>query len=75
MTKNTKKKTNNYFAPIAIAGITVGLLASAYKFVFAEKQDKSNEIQKTVNEKKIEKDDQNRNFDKEFNDGDFKNDE
>ncbi|MBJ8421736.1 hypothetical protein I6M74_07435 [Acinetobacter bereziniae] len=47
----SKKKPNNFIAPIVIAGITVGFLASAYKFVFAkpkkqqadyvEKQDES----------------------------------
>lgn len=30
------KKPNNFIAPIVIAGITVGFLASAYKFVFAK---------------------------------------
>ena len=29
------KKFNKLFAPIVIAGITVGFLASAYRFVFA----------------------------------------
>jgi len=32
----SKKKPNNLIAPIVIAGITVGFLASAYKFVFAK---------------------------------------
>ena len=36
----TDKKPNKFVAPIIIAGITVGFLASAYKFVFANK-DKS----------------------------------
>lgn len=30
------KKPNRVFAPIIIAGITVGFLASAYKFVIAK---------------------------------------
>ena len=30
-----KKKPNNWFAPFVIAGVTIGLLASAYKFIFA----------------------------------------
>ena len=30
------KKPNRFFAPIIIAGITVGFLASAYKFVIAK---------------------------------------
>ena len=32
----SKKKPNNFIAPFVIAGITVGFLASAYKFVFAK---------------------------------------
>ena len=31
-----KKAPNKYFAPIIIAGITVGFFVSAYKFVFAK---------------------------------------
>lgn len=30
------KKPNKFFAPIVIAGVTIGFLASAYKFVFAK---------------------------------------
>lgn len=30
------KKPNRVFAPVIIAGITVGFLASAYKFIFAK---------------------------------------
>ena len=33
----THKKPNKVVAPIIIVGITVGFLASAYKFVFANK--------------------------------------
>ena len=36
----SKKKPNNFIAPIVIAGITVGFLASAYKFVFAKPKSK-----------------------------------
>ena len=36
----TSKKPSKVVAPIIIVGITVGFLASAYKFVFANK-DKS----------------------------------
>lgn len=32
----SKKVPNKYFAPIIIAGITVGFFVSAYKFVFAK---------------------------------------
>lgn len=35
----SKKKPINFIAPIVIAGITVGFLASAYKFVFAKPKD------------------------------------
>ena len=31
-----KKAPNKYFAPIIIAGITVGFFVRAYKFVFAK---------------------------------------
>lgn len=34
--KSSNKKPNKIIAPIVIAGITVGFLASAYKFVFAK---------------------------------------
>lgn len=37
MTK--KKAPSNLFAPVVIAGITLGFLASAYKFIFAKTQD------------------------------------
>lgn len=30
----SQKKPNKFIAPLVIAGITVGFLASAYKFVF-----------------------------------------
>ncbi|MDR0236271.1 hypothetical protein [Acinetobacter sp.] len=43
----SKKKPNNFIAPIVIAGITVGFLASAYKFVFAKpKKQKSDLVEK-----------------------------
>ncbi|WP_165353064.1 hypothetical protein [Acinetobacter piscicola] len=32
----SKKQPNKFIAPIVIAGITVGFLVSAYKFVFAK---------------------------------------
>jgi len=31
-----KKAPSNLFAPVGIAGITIGFLASAYKFIFAK---------------------------------------
>lgn len=43
-----KKKPNNWFAPIVIAGLTVGLLASAYKFIFANEK---LEIEKDLSQK------------------------
>lgn len=40
-----KKQLNKLIAPIAIAGITVGFLVSAYKFVFAKsKETETDEI-------------------------------
>lgn len=33
-----KKAPSNLFAPVVIAGITIGFLASAYKFIFAKTQ-------------------------------------
>lgn len=41
----SKKAPNKYFAPIIIAGITVGFFVSAYKFVFAKP--KTSEIKHT----------------------------
>ncbi|WP_171407666.1 hypothetical protein [Acinetobacter tianfuensis] len=35
-----KKSPNKFFAPIVIAGITIGFLASAYQFIFAQKKRK-----------------------------------
>ena len=32
----TNQQPNKFIAPIVIAGITIGFLASAYKFVFAK---------------------------------------
>lgn len=34
----SKNPPNKFIAPIVIAGITIGFLASAYKFVFAKPQ-------------------------------------
>ena len=39
MTK--KKAPSNLFAPVVIAGITLGFLASAYKFIFAKTQNQN----------------------------------
>ncbi|WP_407303971.1 hypothetical protein [Acinetobacter sp.] len=32
----SKKRPNNFIAPIVIAGITAGFFVSAYRFVFAK---------------------------------------
>lgn len=45
----SKKAPNKYFAPIIIAGITVGFFVSAYKFVFAKP--KTSEIKHTYAER------------------------
>ncbi|WP_171530483.1 hypothetical protein [Acinetobacter defluvii] len=39
----SKKQPNKFIAPIVIAGITVGFLASAYKFVFAKPKKRDTE--------------------------------
>ncbi|WP_165382395.1 hypothetical protein [Acinetobacter halotolerans] len=44
------KRPNRVFAPIIIAGITVGFLASAYKFVFAKSN--AEKEQSSSNERK-----------------------
>ena len=44
------KKTNKFLAPIVIAGVTVGFLASAYKFVFAKPKPSKKEIQHKTEE-------------------------
>lgn len=36
------KKPSNVFAPLVIAGITVGFLASAYKYIFRNQSNPSN---------------------------------
>ena len=41
-----QKQPNRFIAPIVIAGITVGFLVSAYKFVFAKPKPEHSE--KTV---------------------------
>ncbi|MCU4414712.1 hypothetical protein KTH71_11835 [Acinetobacter sp. WU_MDCI_Axc73] len=38
-----QKQPNRFIAPIVIAGITVGFLVSAYKFVFAKNKAKPTE--------------------------------
>lgn len=47
------KKPNNVFAPLVIAGITVGFLASAYKYIFRYKP-----TQNTATQQKPEQDPQ-----------------
>lgn len=54
----SKKAPNKFFAPIVIAGITIGFLASAYQFIFAKK--KRNEKQQPMvdqieNEQEVQK--------------------
>lgn len=40
-----KKAPSNLFAPVVVAGITIGFLASAYKFIFAKTQNKDKQDQ------------------------------
>ena len=39
----TNQQPNKFIAPIVIAGITIGFLASAYKFVFAKPNKQQNQ--------------------------------
>ena len=45
------KRPNRVFAPIIIAGITVGFLASAYKFVFAKANNEKQQSQLNTHKK------------------------
>ena len=47
----SKKAPNKVLAPIVIAGITIGFLASAYKFIFAAKQRTEIEHEDSIIEK------------------------
>ena len=44
------KKPSNLFAPLVIAGVTVGFLASAYKYIFRYKPSQRNTTQQTLEE-------------------------
>lgn len=50
----SKKKPNNFITPIVIAGITVGFLASAYKFVFAKPKNEHTKPQELEQKKDSE---------------------
>lgn len=57
----TDKKPNKFVAPIIITGITVGFLASAYKFVFANKDTSRADVQKkqdSTDRSQVKKNDQ-----------------
>ena len=41
----SKKQPNKFIAPIVIAGITVGFFISAYKFVFAQPKQITDQIE------------------------------
>jgi len=41
----SKKQPNRFIAPIVIAGITVGFFISAYKFVFAQPKQTTDQIE------------------------------
>ncbi|WP_340600634.1 hypothetical protein [Acinetobacter sp. HZNU-JH01] len=45
------KRPNRVFTPIIIAGITVGFLASAYKFVFAKANNEKQQSQLNTHKK------------------------
>ena len=44
---------NKFLAPIVIAGVTIGFLASAYKFIFAKTDSTRNET-RSVSDKPVE---------------------
>ena len=46
----SNKQPNKFIAPIVIAGITIGFLASAYKFVFAKSNKQQNEVAQQAQE-------------------------
>ena len=41
------QKPNKFLAPVIIAGVTIGFLASAYKFIFATPKQEKNSEQKS----------------------------
>ncbi|MEF9957794.1 hypothetical protein [Acinetobacter piscicola] len=45
----SNKQPNKFIAPIVIAGITIGFLASAYKFVFAKSNKQQSEVAQQEN--------------------------
>lgn len=48
----SRKAPNKFIAPIVIAGITVGFLASAYKFVFSKpKVEQKSQVAEKTEEK------------------------
>jgi hypothetical protein len=54
----SKKAPNKFFAPIVIAGITIGFLASAYQFIFAQKKRKEKQTpvaEQVENEQEVQK--------------------
>lgn len=51
-----KKKSNKLLAPIVIAGITVGFLVSAYKFVFQSNEGTAEQHQDNDNDDQEELD-------------------
>ncbi|MEG0343190.1 hypothetical protein [Acinetobacter rongchengensis] len=46
----SNKHPNKFIAPIVIAGITIGFLASAYKFVFAKPNKQQSEVEQQQQE-------------------------
>lgn len=47
------KQPNKFLAPIAIAGVTIGFLASAYKFVFAKAEPNKTRQQEPVQQEPL----------------------
>lgn len=51
-----KKQPNKFFAPIVIAGVTIGFLASAYKFVFAKPEPVKKEVKESKRDQQNDQD-------------------
>lgn len=54
-----RKTPNKFLAPIVIAGVTIGFLASAYKFVFAKPEpikslQENSKIDQEITEKNLD---------------------
>ena len=51
-----KKQPNKFLAPIVIAGVTIGFLASAYKFVLAKPEPVKKEVTESKHDQQNDQD-------------------